>query len=73
MVSHLLSTQTKIKALEIFQASASEAWAAVEAGHVGQRSEVVVQQHSSSRLHVQRTVTKTGCVGLEDGDVATFR
>lgn len=40
----------------------------MEAGDVGQRREVIVQQCSSFRLHVQRTVAQTSCVGLEDGE-----
>lgn len=72
-ISHLLATQSHIKAVEISEAFAGEAGAAVEAGDVGQRREVIVQQRSSSRLHVQRTVTETSCVGLEDGETATFR
>lgn len=61
---HLFSTQTHIKALEIFQAFAGEAGAALDAGDVGQRREVVVQQSSTSGLHVQGTVADTSWVGL---------
>lgn len=55
--------------MEVSQAFAGETGAAVEAGDVGQRREVIVQQRASSRRHVQRTVTETSCVGLEDGEV----
>lgn len=40
--SHLFPTQTQIKAIEISQAFAGEAGAAVEAGDVGQRRKVIV-------------------------------
>ena len=71
--SHLFPTQTHIEAMEIPQAFVGEAGAAVEAGDVGQRREVIVQQSSSARVHVQRTVTETSRVGLEDGDVAGWQ
>lgn len=54
--------------MEISQAFVGEAGAAVEAADVGQRREVIVQQRAFSCLHIQRTVTETSCVGLEDGE-----
>lgn len=71
--SHLFPTQTQIKAVEVSQAFAGEAGAAVEAGDVGQRREVIVQRRSPCCLHVQHTVTQASCVGLEDGEIGTFR
>lgn len=67
--SHLFPTQTHVKAMEISQAFVGEARAAVKAGDVGQRREVIVQQSSFTRVHIQCTVTETSCVGLEDGNV----
>lgn len=68
--SHLFPAQTKMKAMEISQAFVGEAGAALEAGDIRQRREVILQQLSSSRPHVQHTATVTSCVGLEIG---TFR
>lgn len=68
--SYLFPTQSKIKVMEISQASVGEAGAALEAGGIRQRREIIVQQLSSCRLHVQHTDTATCREGLETG---TFR
>lgn len=65
--SHLFPTQTKTEVLEISQAFVGEAGTALEAGDIGQRREVIVQELSSCRLYVQRTVAVTSCVGLQTG------
>lgn len=52
--------------LEISQAFAGKAGAAVEPSDIGQRREIIAQQSSSSRLHVQCTVTEARGVGLEE-------
>lgn len=65
--SHLFPTQTETEVVEISQAFVGEASAALEAGDIGQRREVIVQQLSSSRLHVQHTVAVTSCAGLQIG------
>lgn len=69
LLSHLCPAQAHVKAVEIPQTFAGEAGAAVEAGDVSQRREVVVQQRSLPCVHVQRTVTETSCVGLK-GEVS---
>lgn len=50
--SHLFPTQTKTEVLEISQAFVGEAGTALEAGDIGQRREVIVQELSSFRLHI---------------------
>lgn len=63
--SHLHPAETYAVALEISQAFGGEAGAALEAGDIDQRREVVVQRGSSCRLYFQHTVTKTSCLCLE--------
>lgn len=70
--SHLFSTQSQIEAVEISEAFAGEAGAAVEGSDVGQRREVIVQQNAPSCLHVQCAVTETSCVGLKDREYCVF-
>lgn len=72
-MSHLFATQTQVEVLEISQASAGEAWAALEAGDVGQRREVVAQQRSIPTPHVHDAVAETRRVGLGDGASRTLR
>lgn len=66
MPSHLCPTQAQIKAMEVPQAFAGEAGAAMDAGDVGQRREIVVQQCSFACAQIQYAVTETSCIGLKD-------
>lgn len=52
--------------MEIAQAFAGEARAAVEVGDIRQRGEVVVEPGPSCRLNIQFTVTDTCCVSLQN-------
>lgn len=64
--SHLCPTQAQIKAMEVPQAFVGEAGAAMDAGDVGQRREIVVQQRSFACAHIQHAVTETSSIGLKD-------
>lgn len=63
---YLCPTQTQAKTVEIAQAFAGEAWAAVEFGDIGQWGEVVVQPGPFCCLNIHFTVTDTSCVSLQN-------